>query len=107
MGDMVASDITVTMQFKDRTMRRLRNEVKLAFGNATLTYPTNGIPLPAKHAVGLNSHLDRVEVEPTPDVYAYVFDRTHYTMRMYSKATGSEFSGAIPATVLYVTVYGA
>ena len=107
MADMAATDITVTVHFKDRTMRRLRNEIKLAFGNATLTYPTHGIPLPAKHALGLNNHLDRWEVEPTGDVYAYVYDRTYYTLRIYSKASGAEFSGAIAATVLYATVYGA
>lgn len=107
MADMVAADITVTVQFKDRTMRRLRNEIKLAFGNAILTYPTYGIPLPSKAALGLHSHFDRWEVEPTPDVYAYVYDRTYYTLRLYNKASGAEFSGAIAATVLYITAYGA
>jgi hypothetical protein len=107
MSDMAASDITVTIGLKDRTMRRLRNEIVLAFGDASLTYPTHGIPLPAKRALGFNSHIDRIDVENTPDVYAYVYDRTYYTLRMYSKATGSEFSGAIAATTLYLTAYGA
>ena len=110
MGAMVAADVTVTIKFKDMTMRRCRNEVTVAFGDASATYPTHGIPLPAKKIFGLHSELSNLEFPPVTDNgYVCMFDKTYYTIRIFdvgSAGAMAEISGTVPTISMLATAYG-
>lgn len=86
MGALASTDVTVTIEFKDRTMRRRRNEVKLVFGDGIKTYPTNGVPLPAKKAFGLHTVIGRVDIQQPINGYVYKYDPTNHTIRIYQSA---------------------
>ena len=112
MTDIAAVNVAVKLEFTDRTSRRKRHEVKLTFGDGILTYPTHGIPLPALRAgFGFHAGMPRLDIEQPQDGYIYSYDKTYYTLRIWQQSAlvGAlvEFSGAIAATTLYATAYGA
>ena len=45
MANLAATDITVTLLNQRRVSGRVHNRVKLAFGDAALTYPAGGVPI--------------------------------------------------------------
>ena len=113
MGDMAATDVTVTLNFMDRTFRRKRHEVTIAFGDGSLTYPTNGVPLPAKRtAFQMHAEVDRIDLPPvTSGGYFLMYDKTYYTLRIFkcagTAAPAAEISGTVPTISVLATVYGA
>lgn len=121
MGDLAYTDIDVTVDMGhdcektvDGRMGDKWTRAKLTFGNGILTYPTGGIPLPAPNMFKMNSlgPYPWVHVRGACDGYQYEYDdtvRTHApygTIRKRALASGTEFSGAISATNLWVLLVG-
>ena len=113
MADIVAAGVTVTLDFMDRTFRRKRHEVTIAFGDGSATYPTNGVPLPAKRtAFQMHAEIDRIDLPPvTSGGYVCMYDKTYYTIRIFkcagSAAAMTEISGTVPTISMLATAYGA
>ena len=88
MGDFASTDITLTVQKVRRTARARTNTVKIAFGNATLTYPlaAGGIPLPTDpKAWGLRLSIEDVVLADSNDGSGIVwkYDRENHKLRGY------------------------
>jgi hypothetical protein len=90
------------------------------FGDGTTIYPTNGIPIPDPGQFKFNYSVPPQWIEFMPSVntgsaankYRYIFDPTvrtgapYGTLRIIDTTTGTEFSGAVPATTLNAMVWG-
>ncbi|CAO0823785.1 hypothetical protein DFAR_3900011 [Desulfarculales bacterium] len=119
MADIVQADVVVTQTNDDEDYTGQRTNImrpSIAFGNASLTYPTYGIPLPDLSKFRLKSHIKRLRIQEPIDAYIYRYDPTvraanpvapYGTIRMIVISSGAEFSGAIPVTVLPLEIVGA
>jgi len=67
MADIAASDVTVTILTRVKEKLRWRNKVKITFGNATLTYPSGGVPMPAIGAFGFTGVLENLIITDDDD----------------------------------------
>lgn len=121
MSAIAIANITITLRAWD--VHYPPNEIKsyptMAFGNGVLTYDTYGIPIPSLGDLGMQKGITRIHIQAPPDGYFYVYDPTvrtanpvapYGTIRFF-KSKGSagamtEFSGAVPATSLPLTVFG-
>lgn len=88
MTDIAASDVTISFVNKDRTFNRRLNCVRLSFTLATLTYPANGVPLPAKSKFGMpQGQIDHMSIMGNEGQgYVWKYDRTNHTLRCYTSA---------------------
>jgi hypothetical protein len=62
MSDIASSDLTITI-LKNRLVKGSpgalqRNLVRIAFGNATLTYPSGGVPIPTFPSFGMRREIE-------------------------------------------------
>lgn len=57
----------------------------VTFGNAVLTYPAGGVPMPAKGAFGFNKEVDFVAVEQPNDGFVYKFDRANWKIMILAQ----------------------
>lgn len=89
MADLAAVNVTVNLVPQDQEFmgkKRVSFPV-IAFGNGVLTYPANGVPLPAMGAFGMKKEIKRVFIEGQPgDGFIYKYDRAHHTIRIYQSA---------------------
>lgn len=122
MADLAASDITVTIDRNTDIEGTVQGRVgshwafaNLAFGDASLTYPTNGIPMPPPEKFMMNFLVPYKWVEVPPvagSAILWTYDKTartgapYGTLRGTNTTTGSEISGAVAATSLNVKVLG-
>jgi hypothetical protein len=87
MADLAAVNVTVTLTPQDQDSLGMRKKISfpvIVFGNGALTYPANGVPLPAMGAFGMKKEIKRVFIEGQPgDGFIYKYDRTNHTMRIY------------------------
>lgn len=60
MTDLVAGDVTLTVQRIGIEGKLRRNRVKIAFGDSALTYPSGGVPLPTYSGWGMKTRLDYI-----------------------------------------------
>ena len=120
MADLAATDITVTITpgydldtSPDGRIGK-RAYATLAFGDGALTYPTNGIPLPAPGKFGMNMLVPYRWInirQPVSDA-GWTYDATvrtgapYGTLRAVVLSTGVEMAGAVAATSLAVEVTG-
>lgn len=77
MADIAESDVTYTV-LKQRTLgdSRKSNLVRLAFGNGTLTYPANGIPL-SKGKLGCPVVIESLKVvDQGASGYIFQYDQS-------------------------------
>lgn len=77
MADIAAADVTYTM-LKHRTLgnSRKHNLVRLAFGNGSLTYPANGIPI-SKGKLGCPTTIESmVVVDQGASGYKFQYDQS-------------------------------
>jgi len=58
MADLTSANVTVTVERRAIEGKTRRNRVKIVFGNGALTYPANGVPMPAASAFGMKVRLD-------------------------------------------------
>jgi hypothetical protein len=95
---LTASDVTVTIsnRHKERIaggMRKVIADIK--FGDGAETYPTGGVPLPAKEQFGFKREIALGMIEqPSANGFVYKFDRSNhkikiFTMGFVTSATGS------------------
>jgi hypothetical protein len=84
MGALASTDVTVTIIDKDATRRGRRvNLCTVAFGDAQLTYPATGVPLPAKESFGMFQQiLSLVVVKKPINGYLYTYDSTNHSLRI-------------------------
>lgn len=86
MADIAASDVTVTVLNRRRSGTNQRfNQVKIAFGNGTLTYPTGGIPLPTFPSFGFTKVLEDLVLSDADDATGIIwkYDRENKKLRAY------------------------
>jgi hypothetical protein len=95
MTALASTDVTVTVSVRNRDIipgaPKLAQIASIVFGNATLTYPTGGIPLPAKGVFGFKKLIEFGVIEQPIDGFFYKFDRTNHKMLIYAQGfrTGS------------------
>jgi hypothetical protein len=103
MADLVAADITVSVQPRHkRLVHGLRTVIAtVSGGNGAKTYPANGIPLPALGKFGLHSEIAFADIQQPLDGYEYRYDETHHTLRIFqSAAQTGEAAAAAPLVEL-------
>lgn len=108
MADIASTDVTVTIQRRGRRAPKQReNRVAIAFGDAALTYPAGGVPLPAASAFGLQRdfHLELIERDADNNV-DWDYDATNDKLRGWLRTTGAELTGAIAAQALVANAVG-
>lgn len=92
MSDIAAANVTYTAIEKQPDVRGRRVRSTVAFGNATLTYPTNGIPL-TRAKLGCPNVIREFMIEDAGQDSAstkgllFKFDKAHETIRIYRSAT--------------------
>lgn len=103
MTALASTDVTVTVNSRDKdighgTLSKFLGVASIAFGDAALTYPTGGVPLPAIGRFGLQRQVDIGIVEPPAgDGYVYKYDRENHKILIYT-AAGFTPAGTIPVT---------
>lgn len=76
MADIAASDVTYTVLQQRREGGRVKNLVRMAFGNGTLTYPANGIPV-SKAKLGCPNTIESlVVVDQGASGYRFQYDQS-------------------------------
>lgn len=103
MAAIASSDVTITIQ-KQRIMRGspggLRiNTVKIAFGNATLTYPSGGVPMPTYPSFGMMKELEFCNMIDADCAVGQVWkwDYTNKKLRAYIQGTVISAAGGATA----------
>jgi hypothetical protein len=102
MADLAASDITVTLQALASGRKssiengRRRTLAKLAFGNGTLTYPTDGVPLPGYASFGMVRSLSHVTIVDQDDAQGIIwkYDFENKKLRAYIQGVTVAAAGA-------------
>lgn len=85
MADLASSDVTITVEERRILGNQKRNRVKIVFGNGTLTYPSGGVPMPAKEKFGLPFKLDYLNLldSDSPSGLQWKYDKTNNKLRGY------------------------
>lgn len=88
---LASTNVTVTTNPQDmeRVGRVKMNISTVAFGDGALTYPTNGVPLPAKSKFGVDSVKFMHIMGPPATGYTYKYDATNHTIRIYQSAVAT------------------
>lgn len=100
MSALAAANVTVTVNSGDRDLggggaSKNITMASLAFGNATLTYPANGVPLPAIGTFGFHKAIHMGIIVSDPDKgFVYKYDKTNHSIRIYTQGV---VMGATPA----------
>jgi len=88
MPALTAADVTVTLNLEDidrspdgRVGHRTFPTVQ--YGDAILTYPALGIPMPAIGKFGFHFAIKRAYIEQPADGYIYSFDRANHKLRIF------------------------
>jgi hypothetical protein len=85
MGAIASTNVTVTLAPQDRDMLGFAHKISfptIAFGNGSLTYPANGVPLPAIGQFGMNKVIKRMRLDGIAG-YKFVYDAAHHTIRIF------------------------
>lgn len=121
MPDIAAANVTVTvLDAKRGGPGCKRNLVRIQFGDGALTYPSGGVPLPAKTAFGLPFALTALVLldQEDGDGLIYKFDHINQKIRIWfptqqtggtGNRAGVELTGgssAPAATTLYAEAVG-
>ncbi len=85
MADIASTDVTITVQKVRRYGKYKTNLVKIAFGNATLTYPSGGVPLPSGLSFGLRKELQSLSLVDEDDASGiqWKYDAENKKLRAY------------------------
>ena len=97
---LAASNVTATVSVRDRQIfgpppAKKGVIVELTFGNGTLTYPSGGVPLPAKEQFGFKKEIAFGEIEqPYGNGFFYKYDRTNHKLLIYVQGVTMDSTGA-------------
>ena len=94
MADLVAGDVTYTLQNKavlDSGMRQWN--WKIAFGDGADTYPSGGVPL-AKASMGCPTEIQSLQITDPASAngYVYKYDFVNNKVRIYNSAAATDGS---------------
>lgn len=104
MVDLVAADITVTVEDRNIEGKKKRNRVKITFGDGAKTYPAGGVPIPVFGIFGMVRNLDYLTLFDNDDASGILwkYDTTNKKLRGYrqgvrtgSTAAADSVSGAL------------
>lgn len=100
MTALASTDVTVTLELRRIEGKRKRNRVKIQFGNATLTYPTGGVPMPSAGAFGMYRNLEGLLFidEASGNGFVYKYDRTNNKLFIYAETTVATNQPLLEAT---------
>lgn len=113
MAAITSSDVTVTVRYRERIGKKTRVMATVSFGDGALTYPSGGVPLPAKSYFRLSS-IDAFHIEaPSGNGYVYKYDAANHKIKMFQTATltpagtvaAPVFTGSALATHTHDLVY--
>lgn len=101
MSDLAATDVTVTVspgkrEIAGATAGKNMTLAQVVFGTGALTYPANGVPLPAIGVFGFRKAIDFAVIAQAPgDGFTYKYDKTNHTIRVYTQGlkTGGTTAG--------------
>ena len=98
MGDMVAADVTVTLDPREADFFAMATKVTfpyISFGASSgKAYPTNGIPLPSIGAFGMKKEIKRIFISPrAADGIVWKYDKVNHKLMAY--VVGGVVTGSI------------
>lgn len=98
MAALTASDVTVTLSNRHKwRMPGLPRIVvaDLAFGDAADTYPSGGVPLPAKEQFGYSREIVAgFPEQPYANGFFYKYDRTNHKLKIYTQGFVTDAAGS-------------
>ena len=87
MVDIVASDVTITVDDKTVQVKQRRNRVTIAFGDGVLNYPNaaGGVPMPSFGDFGMVRRLQYLSFidAANGNGLVYKYDQTNKKIRIY------------------------
>lgn len=85
MADLVAADVTVTVEDRQIVGKTKRNRVKIVFGDGALTYPSGGVPMPGASKFGMVRNLDYLILFDTDSAVGLLwkYDKVNKKFRGY------------------------
>lgn len=95
MADLAAADVTVTVEQRNIVGKQRRNRVKIVFGDGALTYPANGVPMPAFDKFGMKRNLDFLTVFDENDAsgVTWKYDKENNKLRAYVQGAAHAAGG--------------
>lgn len=97
MTDLVAADVTITVEKRLIEGKRKRNRCKIEFGDGALTYPSGGVPLPAFASWGMKRDLEYIILTDANDASGILwkYDQANIKLRGYEVGgiAGQTFTG--------------
>lgn len=112
MPALAASDVTITVEAGTPHNPRIegtkrKSLVKIQFGDGALTYPANGVPMPAFEKFGLIRNLEDLNILDTSGTaYGVKWDRANDTLRLFNAATEAGAAEAPVAQTYYAEAIG-
>lgn len=96
MADLASSDVTLTISERRIVGKKRRNIVKIQFGDGALTYPANGVPMPAAGSFGMIRNLDYLNVLDQDDANGlfWKYDKENNKLRAYVQGAPHAAGGA-------------
>jgi hypothetical protein len=101
MAAIASSNVTVTVNVGNREIAgggagKNLTLATVAFGNAALTYPTGGVPLPDKSRFGFHRAIEFAAIQGPLDGFVYKYDAANHKIKIYTQgfATGATATGA-------------
>jgi len=102
MTALASTDVTVSVSTRNRDIWAGTNKrcqiATVAFGNAALTYPTGGVPLPAIGVFGFVKAIEFGVVMPPLDGYVYKYDVTNHKIMIFGQGVTTGHTTAADAT---------
>jgi hypothetical protein len=105
MADLASSDVTITVQTLPNGKKATieggirKTLVKIAFGDAALTYPSGGVPLPAATSFGLQRSLSTLRIVDANDGSGINWKYDHENKKLRGYIPGAVISAAGAATL--------
>lgn len=97
MGSLAASDITTTINDRNRFGRMRMNYATMSFGGAGLTYPFGGVPLPAVSNLGVGAISDIQTIDDGSGII-WKYDKTNHKLKAFVRAPAIVFEEAVTLT---------
>jgi len=100
MAALASTDVVVTVNPGDREIAggaafKNISIASIVFGDGSLTYPTNGVPLPAIGVFGFRKAIQFGLVAQAPgDGFVYKYDKTNHSIRVYTQGLKTGATGA-------------
>jgi hypothetical protein len=87
MADLTSSDVTITLNSKNRLGRLKMVEGTIAFGDGSATYPNGGVPMPAIGNFGMGREVSALSIVDSSDTgIIYKYDQSERKVKVFVKA---------------------